>query len=108
MQESVNDNSFLDWIVGLSPAFIIGLAMGYFLKKSFKIFLFVFGAIAIISLALSSQGFAELNLDSLKPVVELSKDAFVWLAKLAEGGLGNMTANGVSGLAGFALGFKMG
>ena len=99
---------FLEWLISLSPAFIIGLAIGYFIKKAFKIFLFVFGAVAVTALVLNSQGIVDLSLDSLQPVAAAGKDSFVWLGKLAEEGLGKMTTQAASGLAGLALGLKMG
>lgn len=84
------------------PAFLIGLAMGYAIKKAFKIFLFVFGIIAIIAL---SSGF---ELSYLQGTANFFKDYFLKIIEMAKDGLNNIPLKAASGVAGFALGIKMG
>ena len=108
MNETTPNSTSLDWLISLSPVFILGLAIGYFLKKSFTIFLFIFGAVAVISLVLNEKGLLDMSLDAFTPVAEAGKNSFSWLSSLAQESLGKMTAQSASGLAGFALGLKMG
>ena len=108
MDEAVDSNIFVEWLISLGPGFIIGMAIGYFIKKSFKIFLFFLGAVAVLGLVLNSFEFIELSLDSFQPIAEAGKGGFVWLLGLAEDGIGKMASQGVTGLAGLALGIKIG
>jgi len=44
------------WLSELGPAFIIGLALGYFAKKVFRIGLFLFGGLVVAAFLLDQSG----------------------------------------------------
>ena len=93
----------------LSIGFVIGLAIGYFLKKGIKLILILVGLLIIGLFALQYYGIIEINnhgiLSSADRVVALIKGVGIFakehLSYLEKEGAGGATA-------GFLLGLKIG
>jgi len=105
LADSLPDLPYID----MGSGFVIGMAVGYFLKKSFKILLFLTGTAIVVLFALDHYEIIELHKEQLVDTVDTGTGAFKQFAlflkeKLSEFGL----AGTGSALAGFALGLKMG
>jgi uncharacterized membrane protein (Fun14 family) len=96
------------WLTEYSPAFILGLAIGFFLKKTFKTFLLFLGAAAVIVILLNHNGWIDIGLDSMTSVAEQGQEKLQSVFELAKEHLGSIGAHGVTGVAGLMLGLKMG
>jgi len=96
---------FLD----LGSSFVIGLAVGFFLKKSLKIALFVFGFLFVMMFVMEGQGLFDVDEKSLEHGVNGGINAFQSLAIFLKERLSAMTfGKAGSAVAGFFVGLKMG
>jgi uncharacterized membrane protein (Fun14 family) len=105
MQSSHDQLPYLEMGVG----FLLGLAIGYTIKKSFKILLFLVG-LGIISLFIfESQGLLSLNEATISHHIDSLFGQFQSLFSLIKERLERFsTSQGVSSLAGFVVGLKIG
>jgi uncharacterized membrane protein (Fun14 family) len=62
----MNPESLIPTITSISGGFFIGLTLGYFAKKIFKIIIFVAGGIAGLLLYLQQQEIISVNLEKLE------------------------------------------
>jgi len=96
-------------ITNITSGFFIGLAAGYFLKKSFKIVLFLFGLLIVALFYMQSQEIIHFNNDALlttgdrlialiKSVVMFIKEKLSFL----------QLSGGAGAVSGFVLGLKFG
>ena len=93
----------------MGTSFVIGLALGYFLKKSFKILLLLLGLGLVVLFIGDTQGWIQLDGKMLENGVSEGVNAFqsfggklqVWLSELD-------LSNKASAIAGFAAGLKFG
>ena len=93
----------------LGTSFVIGLAVGYFLKKSFKLLLLLLGLALVITFVLESQGVITLNEANLEASVAGGVDMFKHFAMFLKDRLGESTfTKGLGAVAGFFVGLKMG
>ncbi|WP_456381445.1 FUN14 domain-containing protein [Hydrogenimonas sp.] len=114
MDTNTSSSSLTDTLLDLpylhmGSGFVIGLAVGYFLKKSFKLLLLLLG-IAIVSMfALEHYGIISINEAGLEHTVEAGTSTFREFGtflkdRLAEFGF----AGSASAVGGFAIGLKIG
>ncbi len=93
----------------MGTGFLIGLSIGYVLKKSFKILLFLTGIALIAVFVLESQGVIELNEAHLQESVSHGVDTFKQFALFLQERLERFkVSSGLSAVAGFFLGLKIG
>jgi|AAUQ01.1.fsa_nt_gi uncharacterized membrane protein (Fun14 family) len=111
--ETINAETTSFWdslpIFEVSSGFFIGMAVGYFFKKSFKIVLLLFGLIMVAVFFLEAKDIVHVNTDALLSVT----DKLVIAIKNVAGFLKERLAflqisGGVGAVAGFVVGLKMG
>jgi uncharacterized membrane protein (Fun14 family) len=99
-------SSFLLGNVG--APFVIGLAVGYFAKKMLQMALFVGGLIVVILFVAEHYGLISINAnvlqDAASSAMHAAKDSSGFLVDR----LSAVTSQGVSGVSGFYVGFKLG
>jgi uncharacterized membrane protein (Fun14 family) len=96
---------FLD----MGTHFVIGLAVGYFLKKFFKLLLIFLGLGLVILFVMESQGISTVNEEALTNGVSQGVDSFKGLTGMLQERLSNMKfSSGAGAVAGFFAGLKFG
>ena len=93
----------------ISTGFFIGLAVGYFLKKSLKLVLLLFGLLIVVLFALQSHDIIHINngglIGNANKLVALLKG----VGSFAKENLSFLQVSGASGaMAGFFSGLKLG
>lgn len=91
----------------LGTSFTIGLAVGFFIKKSFKMVLFVLGFALIISFYMESQGIFTINDKVLEESIANGTQYFDYLVSAVKERITSFQS-GVGALAGFVVGLKLG
>jgi uncharacterized membrane protein (Fun14 family) len=90
-------------------SFIIGLAVGYFLKKSFKFLLLILGLGLVVLFVLESQGAFQVDDAMIKDGVSSGVSSFQNLYDMLKTRLGSMEfSSGVGAVAGLIAGLKFG
>ncbi len=93
----------------MGGAFVLGLSIGYAIKKSFKVLLLVLGLGLIFVFLLENQGAITINEAMLQSKIELGMDSFQAMLVYFKERLGEYTAMGsMSAVAGFLVGLKLG
>ncbi len=93
----------------MGSGFVIGLAVGYVLKKSFKLLLFLLGVAVIALFFLEREGVIVLNEEVLQNDVNQGISLFKENLLFIKERLSSMhIGSGVSTVAGFFAGLKMG
>jgi len=93
----------------MGTSFVIGLAIGYFLKKSFKFLLLILGLGLVVLFVLESQGYFHVNDGMIESGVSTGIDSFQGLVAMLKDRLSNMKiSSGASAVAGFFAGIKFG
>lgn len=93
----------------MGSAFMIGLAVGYFLKKSFKLMLILLGMSVVVLFVMESQHLISINEDGLERTVSVGISYFKEFAFFLKERLSRLKTSGsVSAVAGFFVGLKMG
>jgi len=93
----------------MGSGFLIGLSIGYFLKKSFKVILIFMGLIMVSLFVLENNGVVTINEDSLDSTVSMGAEAFKSFAAFLKERLSRFSfASGGGATAGFVLGLKWG
>ena len=93
----------------MGTSFVIGLAIGYFLKKSFKFLLLILGLGLVILFVLESQGYFHVNDGMIENGVSSGIDSFQGLVAMLKDRLSSMKiSSGASAVAGFFAGIKFG
>lgn len=106
--ENVSEKGGIPYL-NMGAGFIIGLAVGYMLKKSFKILLLLLGLGLVIVFILESQGVIALNEDALGTTVSAGTDMFKSFYTFLKNRLdGFNVGSGFSAVAGFFIGLKIG
>jgi len=111
MEPTTQNSSVLEGIpyLEMGGGFLIGLSIGYVLKKSFKILLILLGISLITIFVLESQGVITLNEAGLQESVSNGMEMFKHFLGFLKDRLSNFkVAGGLSAVAGFAVGLKMG
>ena len=92
----------------IGAPFVIGMAVGYFAKKMLQMAIFLGGAIVVILFIAEHYGVISINGDVLQgaasSAVHSAKDSSGFLVDR----LSAVTSQGVSGVSGFYVGFKLG
>lgn len=91
----------------LGSSFTIGLAVGFFIKKSFKMVLFILGFALIISFYMESQGIFTINDKVLEESITNGSKYFDYLVSAVKERITSFQS-GVGALAGFVVGLKLG
>ncbi|WP_457596830.1 FUN14 domain-containing protein [Hydrogenimonas sp.] len=95
--------------IDMGSGFVIGMAVGYFFKKSFKILLFLLGTAIVLLFALDQFEIIELHKEQLAHTVETGTGMFKQFGLFLKEKLADFGFAGTgSAIAGFALGVKMG
>ena len=103
--DKIPDLPYLD----MGSGFVMGLAVGYFFKKSIKIVLFLLGIALVLLFALDQFELIELHKEQLSQTVDAGTGMFKQFGLLLKQKLEEFGAVGTgSAIAGFALGIKMG
>jgi len=93
----------------MGTGFLIGLSIGYVIKKSFKILLFLLGIGIITVFVLESKGVITLNEEHLQNTVSQGTDVFKYFVTFLKDRLEHFeVSSGLSAVAGFFVGIKMG
>ncbi|MEM8594144.1 MAG: FUN14 domain-containing protein [Pseudomonadota bacterium] len=103
---SLLSSQFLIGSVG--APFLIGLAVGYFAKKTFKIALFIGGAALVALFAAEYYGVASISDEHLKNAASAAGGAVQHSSNVLMDRLSNISSKGLSAVAGFAAGLKFG
>ena len=95
--------------IEMGSVFLIGLAVGYFLKKSFKVLLMVVGMGLVLIFALEHQKVVTINEDALNHIMTAGSEQFQLFAAFLKERLEKLEIKGgISAVAGFFVGLKMG
>ncbi|HHH20071.1 MAG TPA: hypothetical protein ENK86_06150 [Campylobacterales bacterium] len=93
----------------MGTSFVIGLAIGYFLKKSFKLLLLLLGLGLVILFVLESQGYFAVNDEMIQNGVSSGVSSFQSLVDMLKNRLSSMElTTGAGAIAGFFAGLKFG
>jgi uncharacterized membrane protein (Fun14 family) len=93
----------------MGTSFVIGLAVGYFLKKSFKFLLLILGLGLVVLFVLESQGYFQVDDTMIKDGVSSGISSFQSLYDMLKTRLGSMElSSGAGAIAGFIAGLKFG
>ena len=96
---------FLD----MGTSFVIGLAIGYFLKKSFKFLLIILGLGLVTLFILESQGYFTVDDQMIQNGVSSGVSSFQSLVEMLKNRLSSMElSTGAGAIAGFFAGLKFG
>ena len=111
MEPTTQNSSAIEGLpyLEMGGGFLIGLAIGYVLKKSFKILLILLGISLITIFVLESKGVITLNEAGLQESVSGGMEMFKHFAGFLKDRLSNFeVTSGLSAVAGFVVGLKMG
>lgn len=105
----MNDESTQDFLLAnVGAPFLIGLAVGYFAKKTLKMALFM-GGLAIVLLFVSEYyGFTTVSDEGLKQTTTMVVDSLKGFGGFLSDRLSRISSKGLSAVAGFAAGLKFG
>ncbi len=105
----MNDKEMMLPYLNIGASFFLGLSIGFAIKKSLKIFIFIFGLGAVVIFLLEHQGIVTLNEDILNSQIGYLSDEFMMLIEFLKVRLGEYkTVGTMSAVAGFVVGLKIG
>ncbi|WP_456451693.1 FUN14 domain-containing protein [Hydrogenimonas sp.] len=105
LADKLPDLPYLD----MGSGFVIGMAVGYFFKKSFKILLFLLGTAVVLLFALDQFEIIELHKEQLAQTVDTGTGMFKQFGYFLKERLSEFGFAGTgSAIAGFVVGLKMG
>jgi uncharacterized membrane protein (Fun14 family) len=106
ISSAVSDLPYLN----MGAGFLIGLSVGYVVKKSFKLMLFMLGVALILLFFLEYKNIVTINEDALLNSVEVVKNSFMHSVEFLKERVSGikMISGTVSALVGFVIGIKMG
>ena len=106
MENNISVDSPLPYLE-MGSSFIIGLAVGFFIKKSFKMVLFILGFALIATFYMESQGIFTINDKVLEESISNGMKYFDYLVASVKERITSFQS-GVGALAGFVIGLKLG
>ena len=106
LENSISADTPLPYLE-MGSSFVIGLAVGFFIKKSFKMVLFILGFALIISFYMESQGIFTINDKVLEESISNGMQYFDYLVAAVKERITSFQS-GVGALAGFVVGLKLG
>jgi len=92
----------------IAAPFVIGMVVGYFDKKMLRTALFLAGAAIVLLFVSEYYGIIEITNAELQHAAESATDAAKSSGDFLVNRLSSITSKGVSGVAGFFAGFKLG
>lgn len=93
----------------MGTSFVIGLAIGYFFKKFFKVLLLILGLGIVVLFVLESKGTIHVDDKMIESGVSTGVDSFQGLVAMVKDRLSHMkVSSGASAVAGFFAGIKFG
>ena len=95
-------------IPNVGAPFVIGLAVGYFAKKMLKLALFLGGGAIVLMFISEYYGFFTLSDESLQHATNVAIETAQSSGNYLVHRLSSITGKGVSSVAGFYCGLKMG
>jgi len=106
MEEAISPDTPLPYLE-MGSSFVIGLAVGFFIKKSFKMVLFILGFALIASFYMESQGIFTINDKVLEESISNGMQYFDYLVAAVKERITSFQS-GVGAVAGFVVGLKLG
>ena len=106
LESSISADSPLPYLE-MGSGFVIGLAVGFFIKKSFKIVLFILGFALIATFYMESQGIFTINDKVLEESIGNGVKYFDYLVSAVKERITGFQS-GAGALAGFIVGLKLG
>jgi len=106
LENSITADSPLPYLE-MGSGFVIGLAIGFFIKKSFKMVLFILGFALITTFYMESQGIFTINDKVLEESVANGVKYFDYLISAVKERITGFQS-GAGALAGFVVGLKLG
>jgi len=106
MESAISPDTPLPYLE-MGSSFVIGLAVGFFIKKSFKMVLFILGFALIASFYMESQGIFTINDKVLEESVSNGMQYFDYLVAAVKERITSFQS-GVGAVAGFVVGLKLG
>lgn len=91
----------------MGTSFTIGLAVGFFIKKSFKAVLFILGFSLIVTFYMESQGIFTINQEVLEQNIAAGSDYMQYLVNALQERITSFQS-GIGAGAGFLVGLKIG
>ena len=91
----------------MGTSFVIGLAVGFFIKKSFKMVLFILGFALIATFYMESQGIFTINDKVLEESIGQGVEYFDYLVSAVKERITSFQS-GAGAIAGFVVGLKLG
>lgn len=105
---SANDIFSTPFLLGsVGAPFIIGMAVGYFAKKTLKIALFIGGAMVVMLFVSEYYGIVHVDDTGLQHAAEVATEAAESSSHYLVERLAHITSKGLSASAGFFAGFKL-
>ncbi|MGR8941276.1 MAG: FUN14 domain-containing protein [Gammaproteobacteria bacterium] len=106
---SDNDIFSSPFLLGsVGAPFVIGMAVGYFAKKMLKTALFIGGGLVVLMFAGEYYGILNISQAQLEHAAGAATQAAKASGSFLVDRLSTITTRGVSAVAGFSLGFKLG
>ena len=106
MESSISSDTPIPYLE-MGSSFLIGLALGYFIKKSFKIVLFILGFSLIMMFFMESQGVFTINDKVLEQSIASGNEYFQFLVASVQERITSFQS-GIGAAAGFIVGLKLG
>ena len=105
----MNDKEMITPYLNMGGSFLLGLSIGFALKKSLKVLILIFGLGAIFIFLLEHQGIVTLNEDTLSTQISYVAEQMKNMIALLKARLGEYQTSGtMSAVAGFVVGLKVG
>ncbi len=111
MNENINLNTILNDVnfTQMSSGFLLGLSVGYFFKKGFKIMLFILGLITVAIFWFNAQDYITVNGESIINIFDIISLTLSKIYKFVYNNISSLEPiGGASILVGFATGLKIG
>jgi len=109
VNETLAENGLKLPYLEMGSGFMMGMSVGYVLKKSFKLLLFLTGLAVITVFVLEQKGVIVLNETALDQNVNMGLEMFKTFGLWLKERLSSLKiAGGASAVAGFFVGMKMG
>jgi len=104
--DDILSSSFM--LGNIGAPFVIGLAVGYFAKKMLRTALFLGGAAIVLLFVSEYYGITQITDIQLQHAANTAADVAKSSGSFLVERLSSITTKGVSGVAGFFTGFKLG
>lgn len=107
-EEYLSEADTFSLLGDVGAPFVIGLAVGYFAKKAIKVALFLGGMAIVLLFITEYYGMTDVSNEGLKHVTEVATNAAKQSGSFLVDRLSHITGKGLSAVAGFFVGLKVG